>query len=407
MAVKILVITPVFWPEGTGGTYATYLHLKNIVQNNNNVEITVLTGTSKPKAIPRVKYIIDPLIKSIERNPVLMNIVEERYQKIVAQHDTVYIVYAYSFIPLAKRFKKKIIVHLHDYKALTPTSVILCNEFCIPFSELVKKHMLLKYKADISRGRRYAKSLLYSISEAIKVFLIQHLIEDVDYLLFVSARHKEIITKYMPSIASRSYVIYNPPPEILPIRKTEKETAASGYNVIYVGGSNVFKGFPIMVYTIVELLRAGVKVKAFLTGNYDHKSRLLLDKLNKCGYCHEEVFVLKGRIPYKELLELYSMSHMVFVPSIWEEPAPYTILEGLYTYTIPIAFKCGGIDEFLPDEFLVPEISARSYANKALEILNRFPYEWRNMLDLLEYSKTNYLKKYEETSNLLVELLLS
>jgi len=307
----------------------------------------------------------------------------------VKRYDIIYIVYAYSFIPLAKRLKKKVIVHLHDYKVLTPTSVILCNEFCTPFSELAKKHMLLKYKADIFKGRHYAKALLYSIGETIKVFLIQHLIEDVDYLLFVSTRHREIIAKYIQSITNRSYVIYNPPPEISFIEKKEKETATierSGYNVIYVGGSNMFKGFPIVIYTIVKLLRAGMKVKAFLTGNYDHKSRLLLNKLNKHGHYREEVFVLKGKIPYKELLKLYSMSHMVLVPSIWEETAiTYTILEGLYIHTIPVAFKCGGIDEFLPDKFLVPKISARSYANKVLEILNRFPYEWQNMLDLLEY----------------------
>jgi len=253
--------------------------------------------------------------------------------------------------------------------------------------------------------------LLYSIGETIKVFLIQHLIEDVDYLLFVSTRHREIIAKYIPSIMNRSYVIYNPPPEIPFIEKREKEMATierSGYNAIYVGGSNIFKGFPIAIYTIVKLLRAGVKVKVFLTGNYDHKSRLLLNKLNKHGYYHEEVFVLKGRISYEELLKLYSMSHIVLTPSIWEETAiTYTILEGLFTYTIPVAFKCGGIEEFLPDEFLVPEISARSYANKVLEILNRFLYEWQNMLGLLEHIRTSYLKKYEKTSNLLAELMLS
>jgi len=67
-------------------------------------------------------------------------------------------------------------------------------------------------------------------------------------------------------------------------------------------------------------------------------------------------FRLLGRLPYGDVLKLYSKSHAILVPSIWEEPLPYVVMEAMAMGTIPIASRIGGI----------PEIVKGTYAEKMM-----------------------------------------
>ena len=69
-----------------------------------------------------------------------------------------------------------------------------------------------------------------------------------------------------------------------------------------------------------------------------------------------KVFKFLGRLPYEEVLKLYSSAWAVVAPSVWEEPLPYVVMESMAMGTIPIASRVGGI----------PEIVEGSYAEKTL-----------------------------------------
>ena len=58
-------------------------------------------------------------------------------------------------------------------------------------------------------------------------------------------------------------------------------------------------------------------------------------------------FRLLGRLPYEDVLKLYSRSYAVLVPSIWEEPLPYVVMEAMAMGTIPVASRIGGIPEIV------------------------------------------------------------
>ncbi|MCE4623893.1 MAG: hypothetical protein F7B11_03995 [Caldisphaeraceae archaeon] len=66
--VNVLVVSDVFWPEGSGGELATYLYLKRI----NKIDFTLLTGTPYsmiPKEIimkSNVKIITVPWLRKKE-----------------------------------------------------------------------------------------------------------------------------------------------------------------------------------------------------------------------------------------------------------------------------------------------------------------------------------------------------
>jgi glycosyltransferase involved in cell wall biosynthesis len=67
-------------------------------------------------------------------------------------------------------------------------------------------------------------------------------------------------------------------------------------------------------------------------------------------------FRLLGRLPYKDVLRLYSRSHAILVPSLYEETSSYVVMEAMAMGTIPVASRVGGI----------PEIVGGTYAEKML-----------------------------------------
>ena len=124
---SILVVIPTYWPEGSGGTLATHLIIKLLSQTR-SFDITVLTGTRNPEAVPGVRFIVDPFVKLVEKRFSIPRLVKNRYGKLIEKHDVIYTVYAYPFIPVAKKLGKRVIVHLHDYRPVSPSSVILANQ---------------------------------------------------------------------------------------------------------------------------------------------------------------------------------------------------------------------------------------------------------------------------------------
>jgi glycosyltransferase involved in cell wall biosynthesis len=53
------------------------------------------------------------------------------------------------------------------------------------------------------------------------------------------------------------------------------------------------------------------------------------------------------RMPHKEYLELLRRTWGLLLPSIAEEPLPYTIVESILLGTIPIASRVGGVPEIV------------------------------------------------------------
>lgn len=129
--INILIVSELFWPEGSGGTLATYLITK-LLTTCRDFKVTVITVTHNPAKIGNVSFIIDEAFK-IPNKPMrwfhfLKPQVKKYYRNLVKKFDIIYIPYGYPLIPLAKELDKRVIVHLHDYQPIAYNSTILYNQ---------------------------------------------------------------------------------------------------------------------------------------------------------------------------------------------------------------------------------------------------------------------------------------
>lgn len=354
------MVAPTYWPEGSGGTLATHLIVKFLSQTG-RFDVTLLTGTRNPEVLPGVRYVVDPFVKLVEKRFSIPRLVEERYGNLVEKYDVIYMVYAYAFIPIAKKLGKMVIVHLHDYRPISPSSVILANQVDnSTISGLITESFKVKYYE-----RKSVKSVFLNIGEIARTSLIAKWVSEADTVIAVSKRHAELLTKVLPPLRDKLVVVYNPPPPISRIKREPAEIPT----FLYVGGEGYLKGFYVLIEAIKMALKEGARAKFVLTNKYSSLARRIISRINKV---YGNTIHLTGRIPYIEVLNLYKRAWALLFPSIWEEPLPYAVMEAILTQVIPVSSEVGGVPEIIVSdelrEFMVKPNSPEMLCQKIADI---------------------------------------
>ena len=117
--MKILLVSEQWWPEGTGGILAS--HLITQILRDAGFDITVIHGTRKLETVEDIDYAYTELLAVRSKYRLWINCYalakQAWFLESVRNHDVVYIPrYCYPLIPLAKKLRKRVVVHLHDYQ---------------------------------------------------------------------------------------------------------------------------------------------------------------------------------------------------------------------------------------------------------------------------------------------------
>ena len=319
---KLLVIAERYWPEGSGGELATHLIIDVL---RKKFDVTVVTGSRDIDALPNVKYIYEPLLTTREKPALWLNSLRlansERFRKLLSEHSIVYVPrFAFPIIPIAKKFGKNVIVHLHDYIPISYTATVLA-----PYEE----HRSRITRDDIMM--ECGKGLKYCVGVGAFWWLprlARRWVSQADAVICVSNRQCEIIMGWMPEIKGKSVVIYNPLPNISPVRKELGEEKI----LLYLGGPSFVKGFHLILKVANELLRKYRNLRILMTKMKGYRSLP-----PNC--------VALGELPYRDVVRLHPRAYALLFPSIWEEPLPYVVVESMFTGTIPVAARVGGVPE--------------------------------------------------------------
>jgi len=334
----VLVISERFWPEGSGGTLATYLITKLLATCN--FKVMVITGTHDPARVNGVDFIVDEAFR-IPNKPArwlyfLTPTMRRRYKDLMKRFDVIYIPFGYQLIPIAKELDKRVIVHLHDYQAVAYNSTILPGH---------KKGLMQDVKAELnfellehgSIKRAMAGSLFVPMTA-----LCRNWVSKADVVICVSRRQAEIISDRAPELAHKIRVVYNPLPETPPLEEKFVDPTFT-----FAGGGSYVKGFHVLMQALLSVLKRRKSVSFMFTGGFRGFRKRHVKLLERLSSSHIGNFRLLGHLPHEDALKLYSKSHAVVVPSIWEEPLPYVVMETMAMGTLPIASRVGGIPEIV------------------------------------------------------------
>jgi len=181
--MKVLAVAELIWPtDNSGGSLATHLHLKRLVQEG--AEVTVVGPAAPPGA---------SLIKAeppTARPALWLWITKRRrwLQKLAEEHDVVYIPrYAYPMVDVAHAAGAPAVVHMHGY----PTY----KSLGIPGD----------WKLEKGAAMLYAAVAHDPIEKAVDRWLRR-----ADAVICVSKTHCQKLAQYRP------IYVPNPPPDDLP-----------------------------------------------------------------------------------------------------------------------------------------------------------------------------------------------
>lgn len=334
--MNFLIFSELFYPHGSGAELATWLYSNILAKQGCNVSVVTRQFPGElcfDASVAGLRvYRLPMAFMSGSRYHTLANfgvLMNHCVVDLIKQSDVVYVPCGwYSVVPVAKRYSKPVIVHLHNYSITCPTSLMYDFE-----EKRCKQSSLRSYflheKLERQRG---------SVSTAASSFMNEFIGKFYnkvgafgDVLIFVSQAQMDLAVSANPSLKEKSCLIYNPIPDVPFI-------PAKNSGVAYFGGKHYVKGYPVLLKALCSI-QPKKKVKAYLTmTSRENKETNLRNgvslnffpKLSKAG--------VDG---------LLLDSSVVVIPSLWPEPAPYSLIESMLHGKLIVASNIGGIPEII------------------------------------------------------------
>ncbi|MEM2507190.1 MAG: glycosyltransferase family 4 protein [Nitrososphaeria archaeon] len=337
--MKILFLSELFYPHGGGAELATYLYAKLLSERNFRVAVITNRFDGEPKVSKNGNVTLYRLrlfdmgesakYSTLFRTDILFS---SFIRKMINWADVVYVPrFWYSAIPLAKAYKKPVVVHLHDYISICPLSNFFnvakdsaCDRkgfFCS------QKCIYLYEKLNNRSFRGIIESMFFNQTVG---HLLGRVIGLSDAVICVSNVQKNFLLKNGNLLPSKTYVVYNPLPEV-----PENNLEVLGDNFGYFGGPSYLKGFHVLCKA-AAFARRVKPITIYATKFQDVKNISLFKRFGIIAYGKLDLIDLKG---------IYKRIKAVLVPSIWEETWGYVVSEALLKGKIVIASRVGGIPE--------------------------------------------------------------
>jgi len=388
--MNVLFLSELFYPHGGGAELATYLYANLLSREDFNVVVVRNkfagdTEVSKNGNLTtyRLSLLKNESVKysMLKRFDVLFS---SFMRKLMKWADVIYIPrFWYAGILLAKAYGKPVVTHLHDYIPLCPLATLYnASKYAVCNSNGLLCSPRCIYVFEKTQGRGFTETLTSTALNSTLGRYFGKFVKFSDAIICVSKAQRDIIIKGEPSVRDKTYVIYNPLPEL-------SDTEMEGDDFGYFGGPNYLKGFHILYQAMRHIKhtnRRGTKIHATKFANSPKQLAKSLDGLG---------ILLHERLDKDEYEKLYRQIRAVIVPSIWPEPWPYVVVEAITRGRFVIASSIGGIPEQLEGckGALLCEAGNYEQLAEAIEFAGGLKIE--NMTDLGLQNKETFLKRFD------------
>ncbi|MGB9614604.1 MAG: glycosyltransferase family 4 protein [Fervidobacterium sp.] len=389
--MNVLFLSEQIYPHGSGAELATYLYARLLSENGINVKVitNLFPGEKEITRIGRMEILrlnlFDrPSALKYSMSSKLPILLSSFIRKLIEWSDVVYIpLYWYSAIPIAKAYKKPVLVHLHNYIISCPLGTLynltgnsICKErkrFLCPMNCI--------FAFEKFGGRKYQEIFLSTLLNSVGRNYMAWLASMSDALICVSQAQKRLIMQTCARTFWRKlHVAYNPLPKVSYIE-------IKGNDFGYFGGNNISKGL-LVLYQAMKILN-GLRRKDVIV----HATKLESFSRDECILSNVG-FVLYGKLDELDFENLYKRIRAVVVPSIWQEPLPYVVTEALLRGRIVVASNIGGIPEITKGCGGVELFQAGNHKQLAEKMLYIRDLSRDDIVDLGIRNRQNVLNKF-------------
>lgn len=135
----------------------------------------------------------------------------------------------------------------------------------------------------------------------------------------------------------------------------EKHNISQNDKVIsFVGRLSEEKGIDKILKALLILNRKDITL--LIVGSYIHNSKVINDYQNNLYTLSQTLsnkVLFTGYIPQNKVHEIFQLSDIAVLPSMWEEPAGLTMVEAMACGTPVITTNSGGIPEYMNDQAVI------------------------------------------------------
>ncbi|HIH64458.1 glycosyltransferase family 4 protein [Methanothermobacter thermautotrophicus] len=333
--MKITYITNLYPPSIIGGAEIVVEKITKKLAKEH--EIIVITNNSKneEKIENKIKFY------KIKTNiyPVKNQLTESTILKPLWHAIDLFNINAYKEIKKILKKENPDIIHIHNYKGLSPLAFKAAKDLKIPlvftahdYSSICIRANLLNGKGEICENPR----IPCKIYNKIQKFLIQ---DKPDIVTAPSGFVMKQLENAGLFSDARKIVLPNPV-------ETETQPVEKSYDtldILFVGSLSRHKGPDILIRAFRELENDNLKLHILGKGPDEDELRKLAEG--------DDRIIFHGFLSGDELMGMYQRANVTVVPSICYDNSPIVIYESLMNSTPVIASRIGGIPELVRDGY--------------------------------------------------------
>jgi len=199
--------------------------------------------------------------------------------------------------------------------------------------------------------------------------MIRSRLKDADLAIGPSEYITSQIRRAFPEFASRCRTVVNGV-DVNRFKAREVVRTGEEASLLFVGRVSPEKGAHVLLQAFQEIVRVRPQTRLRIIGKVASQSEGLLMKSDDSmiealrPYYHtnygeqlkklitpqmEKNVEFVGMVPNSRLEEYYREADLVTIPSVWQDPMPFTVLEGLASGLPIVATRSGGIPEMIED----------------------------------------------------------
>ncbi|WP_010630806.1 glycosyltransferase family 4 protein [Sporolactobacillus vineae] len=142
--------------------------------------------------------------------------------------------------------------------------------------------------------------------------------------------------------------------------------------ILFTGRLNKEKGIKELLLAFKKVRYPGIKL--VIAGGYFYASGMISDyekELQKIAAPMKDNIVFTGFIDYRDMPALYQMAEVAVIPSLWDDPAPLTVIESMASGLPLISTVSGGIPEYAGTDAAILLNRDDQFVDRLADALNR------------------------------------